>query len=74
MTLYEFNTKDNNTKYDTVFTKGTYLDVIVEGNIRFALYALDMFFVEIEYDNVHNKILNLKSFKTGHLLDKFAHF
>lgn len=39
---------------------------------RFALYAIDMFFVEIEYDRINNKIIGLRSFKTDEILDKYS--
>lgn len=74
MKLYEFNKLDSVGKYDVVFTKGVYLDVIIEGNIRSALYAVSMFFVVVLYDNASNKIVGCQSFKTGHLLDKFSNF
>ena len=74
MTLYEFNCLSGHKKYDTTFQKGTFLDYRIEGNIRYALYAIDMFFVEVEYDNGKNKIQNLRSFKCGELLDKYSNF
>ena len=36
------------------------------------LYAIDMFFVEVVYNPVKNKIVEFRSFKTGHLLDKYS--
>ncbi|MCR8668242.1 hypothetical protein NO995_11145 [Aestuariibaculum sp. M13] len=72
MTLYEFNRLSEQDKYDVTFNEGTFVDYKVEAVIRFALYAIDMFFVEIEYNRVDNKILGLRSFKTGELLDKYS--
>jgi hypothetical protein len=61
-----------NEQFDATFNQATFIDFKVIGVIRFALYALDMFFVEIEYNNSTNKINTLKSFKTGYLLDKYS--
>ena len=72
MTLYEFNSLSVHDKYDHVFTKGLFIDYRLDVERRFALYALDMFFVEIQYDRINNKIIRLRSFKTGELLDKYS--
>jgi hypothetical protein len=74
MTLYEFNALDQQSKYDEVLNiSGVYLDNHINGNQRFNLYAIDKFFVEVEYNNTENKIVGLISFKTGDLLDRYSH-
>ena len=35
-------------------------------------YAIDKFFVEVVYDPEHNVITELRSFKSGHLVDKYS--
>lgn len=73
MTLYEFNALDKETQFDEVFNKkGIYLDHYINGSQRFNLYAIDRFFVEIEYNSVTNKIVNLVAFKQGDILDKYS--
>ena len=37
-------------QYDVVFAKGKFLDIHLDGNIKFVLYALDIFFVEVLWD------------------------
>ncbi|MBD0831503.1 hypothetical protein [Aestuariibaculum sediminum] len=59
-------------KYDVIFNEGTFIDYKIEAVIRYALYAVDMFFVEIEYNRMDNKVVGLRSFKTGELLDKYS--
>ena len=39
---------------------------------RCNLYAVDKFFVEVVYNPEHNSITEIRSFKTGHSLDKYA--
>jgi hypothetical protein len=35
-------------QYDTVFSKGKFLDIVIEGTTKYVLYAIDMFFVFVE--------------------------
>ena len=72
MTLYEFKLLDKEQQYDITFNQGTYIAYHLELNSRFALYAVDKFFVEIEYNAEKNKIVNLLSFIQGPLLDRYT--
>ena len=72
MTLYEFNILTLEEKQATVWDKGTFLDNYVTKEERCNCYAIDKFFVEVVYDAEHNTITEIRSFKTGHLLDKYA--
>jgi hypothetical protein len=72
MTLQEFNKLNHDEKLFTVVDKGTFLDNYVTEVIRMNLYAVDKFFVELVYDGEHNTITEIRSFKTGHLLDKYS--
>jgi hypothetical protein len=72
MTLYEFNLLDINNQMQTVNQEGVYLDNHITKNEKFNLYAINMFFVEVCYNSLENKISGIKSFKSGHLLDKYS--
>lgn len=72
MTLYEFNVLNLNNKMEHVYKKGMYLDTISENNYRYLLYAVNMFFVEVVYNVVSNKIEKLNSFKTGDIMNKYS--
>ena len=72
ITLYEFRCLSDQEQYHLVFNEGTFIDSKINGNQRFALYALDMFFVEVEYDNDRNNIINKIPFVTGQILDKYV--
>jgi hypothetical protein len=74
MTLYEFNLLDINSKMETINQQGIYLDNHITKDEKFNLYAINMFFVEVEYNKRFNKITNIKSFKTGYLLDRYSNF
>ena len=72
MTLYEFNLLDINNQMETVNQQGVYLDNHITKNEKFNLYAINMFFVEVCYNSLENKISGIKSFKSGDLLDKYS--
>jgi len=72
MTLYEFNLLDLNNQMEAVNQNGIYLDKYITINKNFNLYAIDMFFVEVCYNSIENKITDIKSFKVGVLLDRYS--
>jgi len=72
MTLYEFNLLDINNQMKTVNQQGVYLDNHITQDEKFNLYAINMFFVEVCYNSLENKVSGIKSFKSGHLLDRYC--
>ena len=64
MTLYEFNLLDIINQMETVNQQGVYLDNHITKNEKFNLYAINMFFVEVRYNSLENKISGIKSFKS----------
>tara|TARA_B100002051_G_scaffold271872_1_gene307444 strand:- start:1091 stop:1339 length:249 start_codon:yes stop_codon:yes gene_type:complete len=69
--INEFNTLIQHDQYDLVFTKGDFVNYYLNGNTRYALYALFRFFVEIEFNTTQNKIMNLVAFEEGKLLERY---
>ena len=59
-------------QYDTVFNKGQFVDSVTKGEIKYALYPVSMFSVEITYDAKDNNITGIKSFIGGDTLDKYS--
>lgn len=72
ITLYEFLAFSDQEQYDLIFTQGDCIDLRIEGKRKFILYAVDLFFVEVEYDNDRNKIINKRAFVSGEILDKYS--
>jgi hypothetical protein len=72
MTLYKFNVLTLEEKQATVWDKGVFLDNYVTKDIRINCYAIDKFYIEVVYDAEHNTITEVRSFKYGHSLDKYA--
>lgn len=74
MTIKEFDKLSEHERYDITFNQGDFIEYWIERNQRFALYAVFMFYVEVEYNTEENKIKNLISFDDGELLDKYTFF
>lgn len=71
ITLYEFLALQDQEQYHIIFTEGLFLEIRIEESRRYALYAVDLFFVEVEYDNLRNKIINKRAFVSGEILEKY---
>jgi len=52
--------------------KGVFLDNHISKTETLSCYAIDMFFVELVYDADKNKIIDVRSFKSGWCLDKYS--
>ena len=72
MTLYEFNSLTFEEKQATVWDKGVFLDNHITDTQRINCYAIDMFFVEVHYNAESNKIIDVRSFKTGESLNRYS--
>jgi hypothetical protein len=72
MKLYEFNLLDINNQMETVNQQGVYLDNHIAKDEKFNLYAINLFFIEVCYNSLENKITNIKTFKSGYLLDRYS--
>ena len=72
MTLYEYKILSEDEQYDTVFSKGKFLDIHNDGNTKYVLYAIDMFFVEVAYNANDNRTTGIKSFICCEILDKYS--
>jgi len=72
MTLYKFNSLSRNNKFQATWDYGQHIETILQNSLVINLYAVSKFFVEVYYDQNKNKIVDLKSFKQGHLLDKYS--
>jgi hypothetical protein len=51
--------------------KGKFLDIHIDGNTKYLLYAIDMFFVEVIWDNKKDEIIGIGQFKEGDSLDRY---
>ena len=65
MTLYEYKMLSEDEQYDSVFAKGKFLDIVIECNSKHVLYAIDKFFVEVEWNIGNDEIVGKGEFKCG---------
>ncbi|UCD62379.1 MAG: hypothetical protein JSV59_02800 [Flavobacteriaceae bacterium] len=52
--------------------KGKFLNIHFNGNNKYVLYAVDMFFVEVIWDIAEDEVIGLGQFKEGYSLDKYS--
>ncbi|MDT0676480.1 hypothetical protein [Autumnicola musiva] len=72
MTLYESKLLPEQEQYRKLFNEGDFITHRFESKARFALYALDKFCVEVEYNPKNNRIVNMVSFICGEKLDLYS--
>jgi len=72
MGIYDFNILAKNDRYDRVFTEGQFIDTVSQGDIKYALYSLSSFWVEIKYFAPSNKIIGISSFVVGEKLNRYS--
>lgn len=71
MKIYEFTRKDEQLQYQIVWEIGKHIETLYQSDTMYLLYAVNDFFVEVQYCNRTNKILDKNQFKDGHELDKY---
>ena len=72
MSLEEFSLLSDQDQFETVFQQGTFIENYSTSYLKFNLYSIDKFFVEIQYDSISNKIIGKKAFVDGELLNKYT--
>ena len=72
MTLYEFNSLSDNEKAQAIWA-GAFLLSRDAADLKYSLYSIHDFFVEVTYDPTKNKIVKFQSFKTKRLLEAYLH-
>lgn len=72
MSLEEFSLLSDQDQFETVFQQGTFVENYGTSYLKFNLYSIDKFFVEIQYDPISNKIIGKKAFVDGELLNKYT--
>jgi hypothetical protein len=72
MTLYEINLLERNNKMETVNQHSVYLYNHIIKYEKFNLYAIKTFFIGVCYNSLENKILGVKRFMSGNLLNRYS--
>ena len=71
ITLKEFNLLPESEKKEIIIYTAQLLEYRSGWHKNFALYAIERFFVEVEISD-DERMVNLKAFQTGKLLDKYT--
>ena len=72
--IYDYNILDFNNKADYLWKHGEFL-VTRKTSVGSAnLYSISDFFVEVNYDNEKNEIVDLRSFKSHKLLEPYLDY
>ena len=72
MTFYEYKMLSEDDQWDAVFSIGKFLDIFIDGNSKYVLYAIDKFFVEVEWNIENDNIIGKGEFKCGETLDNYS--
>jgi len=48
------------------------LAIVIEGNTKYVLYAIDKFFVEVQWNIEKDEIVGKGEFKSGATLDRYS--
>lgn len=73
MTLYEYNALDKPEQSESLWEFGVHIGERDENNIRYILYALDSFYVELKYNKKLNVINSSRSFSSTTQLEPYLH-
>lgn len=62
LSFYEFTQLKKEEQYKLTFTNGEFVGVSVKDDVKFALYKVFGFYIEVIYDSAGNEIIGLTSF------------
>ncbi len=65
MDIYDFNILTNKDKYYNVFTKGQFVNIVAQADIKYVLYSLSNLWLEVQYHSPRNKIKSIDYFVKG---------
>lgn len=62
LSFYDYTLLSKDDQYNLVFTKGEFVGTSTGKDMKFVLYKLCSFFVEVVYNVEDNRIVNISSF------------
>lgn len=71
MTLYDFIALGKECQPNAVWQHGSFLAMRQEDGFRLALYEMDDFFVQVQYDPDKNEIVKVTPFKSMRMLEPY---
>lgn len=71
--IYEFILKDEQLQYQIIWEIGKHVETLYQDGVMYLLYAINDFFVEVQYNQRNNQIIGKNQFKQGEELDKYLY-
>lgn len=68
--MYDYLKLELQEQHEVAITKGRFLQFKFADRRIYSLYALEKFFVELEYLSRTNDLEKITAFRAGHLLDR----
>ncbi|WP_278353964.1 hypothetical protein [Chryseobacterium gleum] len=62
LSFYQFTQLAKEEQYHLAFTQGEFIGTSEKGDIKFALYKVFNFYVEVVFDSEENKVVTISSF------------
>lgn len=72
MKIEEFINLDFYEKLKLVWSRGIFVDTLINKVEFVKCYSVNLFFVEIVYDSNQKEIIDIRPFVTGHQLNKYV--
>ncbi|MCD9856784.1 hypothetical protein LUD75_18820 [Epilithonimonas sp. JDS] len=67
ISYYDFNNLSKESQIELAISEGRIIDETTKNNLRFVVYKLSSFSVEIVHDTIDNKIAGLSAFQNNHI-------
>ncbi len=71
MEINEFSQLPQNEKYDTLCLEAEFIVNVWEGSYGYNLFSLDGFFVEMRVSINNNRVIDIMSFHSSEMLNKY---
>lgn len=72
ITIYNFRNLDIISQFNKVYYDGIFIESFIFQNTVNYVYSVSLFFVEIKYDSVDFKIIQITGFNSGSLLNVYS--
>jgi len=72
MELYDYNKLNLDQRAETLWKNGVFVINLREELYSYNLYTFFGYFVEVKLSNSENKIIDIRSFRKGEILNKYV--
>ena len=72
MTLKDYLSLNRAGQRKALWDHGVFLELRITDGVKYALYAIDLFFVEVTMNNANDSVMDSTAFVDGRMLDKYS--